>query len=192
MKLKLWYLVIMVVFFFSCVTVNIYFPVAAVEKTAEEIVKEVREQQPETEEEESKPAEPETSHSNWNLVKVAYAQEGALEVSNASIRALKASIKARYPVLIPYLKKGIVGENQSGFLEIRTWKGLSLPEKAKVKRLLDAENKDRMGLYKEVAKALQISQNQLERLQKIFAKEWQKTVPSGTWIQKEDGTWVKK
>jgi len=32
----------------------------------------------------------------------------------------------------------------------------------------------------------------VERLRKIFAKEWQKTVPSGTWIEGDDGTWVKK
>ena len=189
MRLKFWTLLMLVIFFLACVTVNIYFPAAAAEKTAEEIVKEVREQIPQKEEE-KQPAEPEARQ--WRLITVAYAQEGALEVSNASIRALKASIKARYPALIPYLQKGVMGENKVGFLEVRNREGLSLRDKAKVKQLVEAENKDRTALYKEVSKALQIDPTQIERLQKIFTKEWQKTVPSGTWVQTEDGKWEKK
>ena len=193
MRLKFWTLLTISLFFLACVTVNIYFPAAAAEKTAEEIVKEVREQIPQKEEEEKdekQPAEPEARQ--WQLITVAYAQEGALEVSNASIRALKASIKARYSALIPYLQKGVMGENKAGFLEVRNREGLSLRDKAKVKQLVEAENKDRAVLYKEVSKALQIDPTQIARLQKIFAKEWQKTVPSGTWVQTEDGNWEKK
>ena len=194
MKIKFWVLFTLSIFFVACVTVNIYFPATAAEKTAEEIVKEVREQVPQKEQKEEKkedqPAAPETSF--WRFETVAYAQEEALGVSNASIRALKTSIKARYPKLIPYLQKGVVGEGKAGFLEAINWEGLSLPDKAKVKRLVEAENRDRKSLYAEVAKALQIKPNQMEKLQKIFARQWQKTVSPGSWVQTEEGKWVRK
>jgi uncharacterized protein YdbL (DUF1318 family) len=193
MKRQLWSVLALTAFFTACVTVNIYFPAAAAEKAAEEIVKEVRGQIPseaEEQKEESQPPEPEAR--SWQYVKTAQAQEGALEVSNASIRALKGSIKSRYPSIIPYFQQGAMGETKTGFLEAKSWEGLSLPDKAKVKRLIQAENRDRVALYEEVAKALQINPDQMERLRRIFAKEWQDTVPSGTWIQREDGNWVKK
>jgi len=193
MKTKFWILMVVAGVLAACVTVNIYFPAAAAEKAAEEIVKEVREQAPQKEQEQSdenQPAPPETS--SWHVVGTAHAQEGALEVSSASIRALKESIKARYPSIIPFFQRGVIGETSTGLLELKDWAALSLPDKAQAKRLLDAENKDRLALYDEVAKALQINPDQMDRLRKIFAKEWQKTVPSGTWIEGEDGNWVKK
>ena len=194
MRLKLWIILVLAVFFLACVTVNIYFPAAKVEKAAEEIVKEVRQQSPKKEQklkkEEKSP--PESELHKWQFVNCAYAQEGVLQVSTASIRALKASIKKRFPNLVSYFQRGIIGENNGGLLEIRTWEGVSLPERAKVKQLVEAENKDRISLYQEIAKTMGIDPSQLERVQKIFAKQWQKTTPSGTWIQTEDGKWVRK
>jgi hypothetical protein len=52
--------------------------------------------------------------------------------------------------------------------------GLGLKEKRDLKGLVDSENKDRATLYKEVAKALKIDPSQINRIEKIFAAEWQK------------------
>ena len=194
MRLKLWIISVLAVFFLACVTVNIYFPAAKVEKAAEEIVKEVRQQSPKKEQklkkEEKSP--PGSELHKWQFVNCAYAQEGVLQVSTASIRALKASIKKRFPNLVSYFQRGIIGENNRGLLEIKSWQGVSLAKRAKVKQLVEAENKDRMNLYQEVAKNMGIDPSQLGKVQKIFAKQWQKTAPSGTWIQTEDGKWVRK
>ncbi|CAD7768989.1 MAG: hypothetical protein KIIPBIDF_00027 [Candidatus Methanoperedenaceae archaeon GB50] len=194
MKVKFGSILFFTIFFMACVTVNIYFPAAKVEKAAEEIVKEVRQQSPKKEQklkkEEKSP--PESELHKWQFVNCAYAQEGVLEVSTASIRALKTAIKKRFPKLIPYFQKGIIGENNRGLLEIKSWEGVSLLERAKVKQLVEAENKDRTNLYQEVAKNMGIDPSQLGKVQKIFAKQWQKTAPSGTWIQTEDGKWVRK
>ena len=154
MKVKFGSILFFTIFFIACVTVNIYFPATKVEKAAEEIVKEVRQQTPKEEQglkkEEKSP--PESELHKWQFVNSAYAQEGVLEVSTASIRALKTAIKKRFPKLIPYFQKGIIGENNGGLLEIKSWEGVSLLERAKVKQLVEAENKDRMSLYQEVAK----------------------------------------
>jgi len=194
MKVKFGSILFFTIFFMACVTVNIYFPAAKVEKAAEEIVKEVRQQSPKKEQklkkEEKSP--PESELHKWQFVNCAYAQEGVLQVSTASIRALKTAIKKRFPKLIPYFQKGIIGENNRGLLEIKSWQGVSLAKRAKVKQLVEAENKDRTNLYQEVAKNMGIDPSQLGKVQKIFAKQWQKTAPSGTWIQTEDGKWVRK
>jgi len=194
MKVKFGSILFFTIFFIACVTVNIYFPAAKVEKAAEEIVKEVRQQSPKNEQKLKKEekSSPESELHKWQFVNCAYAQEGVLQVSTASIRALKASIKKRFPNLVSYFQRGIIGENNRGLLEIKSWQGVSLAKRAKVKQLVEAENKDRMSLYQEVAKNMGIDPSQLGKVQKIFAKQWQKTAPSGTWIQTEEGKWVRK
>jgi len=194
MKVKFGSILFFTIFFIACVTVNIYFPAAKVEKAAEEIVKEVRQQSPKNEQKLKKEekSSPESELHKWQFVNCAYAQEGVLQVSTASIRALKTSIKKRFPNLVSYFQRGIIGENNRGLLEIKSWQGVSLAKRAKVKQLVEAENKDRMSLYQEVAKNMGIDPSQLGKVQKIFAKQWQKTAPSGTWIQTEEGKWVRK
>ncbi len=170
----------------ACVTVNIYFPAAEVRKAAEDIVKDVRQQQDKTK-------EPSTgSPTSWLFsVPNAYAG-GELTVSNATIRQLKQRMKNRFPALSPFMAKGLVGEGLNGLLSIRSLSGLGLKDKAKLKRLVDAENRDRMALYRAVAQALNIPSSQLVRVQSIFAQQWQSTAPKGTFIEKAPGKWVRK
>jgi len=178
----------------ACVTVNIYFPAAAVEKTAEEIVKDVRGEQKEGE---GTSGEPRSGLLrpfvvlNLSLVSDAHAQQ-ELQVSNPAIRALKASMKQRYGQLVPYLKGGNIGEDRQGMLAIRDTGGLDLKGQATVRRLVEAENKDRAHLYEEVTRALNIDPSQKSRVAQIFAGKWQESAPKGTLIQKPDGTWVRK
>lgn len=177
----------------SCVTINIYFPSAEVEKAAREITEEVRglKQSPEaqpTQQEET----PGDQSSFWEFgVQKAFAQK-ELSISNATIRQLKERMKARYPKLKPYLIRGIIGESADGLLVLRSQEGLNLKERAEVKRLIEAENRDREALYYEVMKALGVAPKDLPRIRAIFAKEWQRTAPKGTWIEVSPGKWVRK
>ncbi len=169
----------------ACVTVNIYFPAAEVRKAAEDIVKDVRQQS-------QKDDNSSLSPSSW-LFSVSEAHAASeLTVSNATIRQLKERMKKRFPVLAPYMARGLVGEGLNGLLTIRSLAGLGLKEKARLKKLVDAENSDRMALYKAVAQALNIPSSQLARVQSIFAQQWQDTAPKGTFIEKEPGKWVRK
>ncbi len=182
---KLW-LAAVIFLVSACVTVNIYFPAAEVRKAAEDIVKDVREQPP------VKVNESNTSPTSWLFsVSEAYAA-GELTVSNATIRQLKERMKKRFPILAPYMARGLVGEGLNGLLTIKSMAGLGLKEKARLKKLVDAENNDRMALYRAVAQALNIPSSQLSRVQAIFAKQWQGTAPKGTFIEKKPGKWVRK
>ena len=179
----------------ACVTVNIYFPAAAVERAAEQIVKE-------TWGDSSKPPPPpapqgQNRYSPWRLVMLslvneAHAQEADINVSNPSIRAIKDSIKARSEAIKPFMDRGNIGIGSDGLLTIRNSDGLNLKERAEIKQLVDAENRDRENLYGEIAKANNISNESIPKIKAIFAKSWLEQARPGWWIQDSQGNWRKK
>jgi uncharacterized protein YdbL (DUF1318 family) len=180
------------VFVLACITVNIYFPEATVRQAAAEIVEEIRKDDIEKKGSQAALEMPALREStSFSFVPAAYAQE-ATSVSTPAIRALKDSMKSRFPSLKPYFDAGNIGETNLGMLEVRDEAGLNLQAKAAVRNLVKDENSDRARLYAEVAQALKIEASQIEKIQKIFAAEWAKSAAAGWWIQQEDGAWVKK
>ena len=179
----------------ACVTVNIYFPAAAVERAAEQIVKE-------TWGDSSKSPPPpapqgQNRYSPWRLVMLslvneAHAQEADINVSNPSIRAIKDSIKARSEAIKPFMDRGNIGIGSDGLLTIRNSDGLNLKERAEIKQLVDAENRDRENLYSEIAKANNISSESIPKIKAIFAKSWLEQARPGWSIQDSQGNWRKK
>jgi uncharacterized protein YdbL (DUF1318 family) len=179
-------------FFLACITVNIYFPEATVKQAAEEIVNEIQKKATEKAGEEPVKQLPVLPQAvSFSLVPAAYAQEET-NVSNPAIRALKESIADHLASMMPSFAAGNIGLTNKGLVEIRDEAGLNLQAKAALRKLVKDDNSDRMKLYEEVAKALNIEASQVERIQKIFAENWIKGAKPGWWIQKEDGTWVKK
>jgi uncharacterized protein YdbL (DUF1318 family) len=184
------------VFFASaCVTVNIYFPAAAVERAADQIVKETWGGAAEPA---NNVAPPQSKHRNLSgetlsigFFAVAHAQEADINVSNPAIRALKDSIKQRSDAIKPYMDRGNVGIAQSGLLVIRNADNLSLKERAEITQLIEAENRDRESLYAEIAKANNIAQESIPKIRGIFAKSWIDQARPGWWIQ-EQGGWRRK
>jgi uncharacterized protein len=178
----------------ACVTVNIYFPAAAVERAADQIVKETWGGPGEQEKPKS---EPQSKNLFSPLLSVAfvddaYAQEADINISNPAIRALKESIRVRSDAIKPYMDRGNIGIAQDGLLAIRTTEGLSLKERAETKQLVDAENRDREALYAEIAKANNIATESIPRIKMIFAKSWMDQARPGWWIQDNQGNWKKK
>ena len=179
----------------ACVTVNIYFPAAAVERAADQIVKETW----------GGPAKPATpvpqpqSRSSFSrnrllalsFVSEAFAQDADINVTNPAIRALKESIKNRSNAIKPYMDRGNIGIARDGLLAIRSADGLNLKERAEVNQLIDAENKDREALYAEIAKANGIPKENIPKIKSIFAKSWIEQAQPGWWIQ-SNGNWQKK
>ena len=196
MEKKLKFLMLgVIVFIISCVTVNIYFPAAEVQKAADVIVEDVRQLD---KKQEQKPQEQQKLNQYYQKLKKlswgtaeAYAQID-IEVTTPAIRALKDSIKARFPQLKPFYDKGNVGESNTGFLENRDLGNMSLKEKADLSRLIEQENKDRKDLYAEIMKANKFGPDVLPQIQKIFANSWRDKSQSGWWIQKDSGEWEKK
>jgi uncharacterized protein YdbL (DUF1318 family) len=179
----------------ACVTVNIYFPAAAVERAADQIVKEtwggptepVKKEPPR-----SSLIRRETVAQIFRFVGEAQAQEADINISNPAIRALKDSIKNRSNSIKPFMDRGNVGISRDGLLTVRTAEGLNLKERAEVQQLVDAENRDREALYLEIAKANNITRESVPKIKTIFAQSWIEQAQSGWWIQDAQGNWRKK
>ncbi|MCP3676360.1 MAG: YdbL family protein, partial [Deltaproteobacteria bacterium] len=92
----------------------------------------------------------------------------------------------------PYLEKGNAGIANDGLLVSRSSEGLNLKERANLKRLFKAENRDREALYNEIAKANKFSPDKVEDIKKLFAKSWIKKARTGWWVQEENGKWRRK
>jgi uncharacterized protein YdbL (DUF1318 family) len=189
--------IFLLTFFISaCVTVNIYFPAAAVERAADQIVKETWGGPGEPTKEVPKP-QSRSLFSPTRIVSVtfvgdAYAQEADINVSNPAIRALKESIRARSDAIKPFMDRGNVGIGRDGLLTNRSTDGLNLKERAEIKQLVDAENSDREALYAEIAKANGIAKENISKIKSIFAKSWIEQARPGWWIQDGQGNWQKK
>jgi uncharacterized protein YdbL (DUF1318 family) len=177
------------------VTINIYFPAAAVEKAAEKIVEETwgdADQSPEGEKPESRIPSP------WRFsLKVvgaapAAAQEADINVTTPAIRALKQSMRQRAEVLKPYMNKGDIGINNGGHLVVRQADKIKLKERAGVIKQVEKENSDREALYSEIAKANNFDPSRVGDIRKIFAKTWIDNARVGWWIQTPNGEWIKK
>lgn len=180
----------------ACVTVNIYFPAAAVERAAEQIVKETWGGPGEPAKAPPKPQSynrfPPLRTVSLTFVSEAQAQEADINVSNPAIRALKDSIKQRAGAIKPFMDRGNIGIGQDGLLTIRTTDGLNLKERAEAQQLVEAENRDREALYGEIAKANGIPKENIPRIKAIFAKSWIEQAQSGWWIQDGSGNWRRK
>ena len=181
----------------ACVTVNIYFPAAEVQKAADNIVGDV------TGEGQLAPAPVKPGSSSWLLEPLrivssmglgptnAFAQVN-VNVSTPAIRALKESMGNSFRQLKPYYEKAVVGENNNGLVETRDTAGLDLREQAQVKQLVDQMNKDRTALYREIQAANNYPAEILPQIQKIFANSWRDKSRPGWWTQNANGQWVKK
>ena len=177
----------------ACVTVNIYFPAAAIQKAADQIVDDVTgtegEQKPEKKSDTQSRLIDKLKDINLGP-KEAYAQD--INVSTPAIRNMRKSMRESFRELKPFYVRGNVGENKSGFVEIRSTSGLNLKEKADVARLVDQMNKSRTALYAEVVKANKLDSNSLQQVQKIFANSWRNKSRTDWWIQNDNGEWEKK
>ena len=178
----------------ACVTVNIYFPAAAVERAADEIVKETWGSRTESAPKEQPRSLLSTARKivSVTFVDEAFAQEADINISNPAIRALKDSIKNRSGSIKPFMDRGNVGLTKEGLLTVRTTDGLSLKERAEVQQLVDAENRDRESLYLEIAKANNFPLESVAKIRSIFARSWAEQAQSGWWIQDAQGNWQKK
>lgn len=176
----------------ACVTVNIYFPAPEVRKAAEEIVVETWGD----ERSDAAPARKDDGdESSWldHLgPATAHAADPDVNVSTAAIRALKASMAARAGELKPFLRAGAVGIGRDGMLVVRDAEGVSLKDRATVRRLVDAENRDRASLYREIAKANDYGEERVPDIQRIFAETWIEKAEAGWPVQKPDGSWSKR
>ncbi len=103
-------------------------------------------------------------------------------VGTSTAQGIKERMKQRLPVIVELKAKGIVGENNSGYLAFVT--GQRSQE-----AVVSNENRDRKAIYSHIAKQQKTSLNVVEKRRAITLAN--RAIP-GEFIQKTDGAWVKK
>jgi hypothetical protein len=98
---------------------------------------------------------------------------------------LKARFQERYPKLAVLKKAGTIGETTAGLVELVD------PAKsdAAAKELVEAENKDRLELYKILAEK---NGTTPEKVAQLDAQRRFERAKPGEWLKGADGQWKKK
>jgi uncharacterized protein YdbL (DUF1318 family) len=172
----------------SCVTINIYFPAEEVRGAAGRIVDEVW---GERAQDAPPPAgkSPGSSFLQWLQPSSAYAAQD-IDVSTPEIRAIREAMKNRSNELFPFLDAGNVGIGRDGLLKVRNTDGLDLKARGAASRLVQAENDDRLRLYREIARANGFP-DRADEVRAIFAETWREKAAPG-WYLEKNGGWVRK
>jgi len=186
----------------ACVTINVYFPAAAADKAADQVIKDIT----------GGDATPPQSYfvpphaadeTNFlvaalgatleALVPPANAQGAeALNVSSPAITRITASMTQRFGELRKFFESGAIGLTKDGNVDVRDLNAVGLADRATAKRLVSEDNADRAQLYAEIAKANNHPEWEAD-IRKSFAKRWVATGAKPGWYYQDDGgAWKQK
>ncbi|HTY99281.1 MAG TPA: YdbL family protein [Rhodocyclaceae bacterium] len=114
-----------------------------------------------------------------------------LDISTPAIEQLKHSMAARFPQLKPFLDAGAVGLSRDGAVVLRDSDAVPLAERQAATNLVAAENIDRAGLYRELARANGNPAWEAD-IRATFGQRWIERAPKGWWVQNATGSWQQK
>jgi len=188
--------------FAACITVNVYFPAAAADKAADQVIDNI-----------TKGSGSSTPPQSWQaparstgdvllaavgnvlyaIVPAAQAQGAeSLDVSSPAITRITSSMAGRWGELKKFFASGAIGLSNNGNVEVRDINSVALPERAAVKRLVSEDNADRAQLYTEIAKANNHPEWEAD-VRKSFARRWvAKAAEPGWYYQDDGGAWKQK
>lgn len=186
----------------ACVTINIYFPAAAAEKVADEIIKDIQDNDPKKAPNPPAP-EPKSETSDLKvsmyqlidqainlIISPAHAEEANLSIDSAEIRQLRAAMEKRFSALQNFYASGAVGIQADGLLAVRDANSVPLKDRNQVIKLVAAENADRNALYAAIANA-NGHPEWAAQIKSTFAQRWIGNAKSGWWYQSA-GSWQQK
>ena len=191
----------------ACVTINVYFPAAAAEKAADQIIDSITGAVPQAQRGSGSTQAPPTTRIRveepgllaatlgralYAIVPAAHAQEANLDISSPEIRAITSSMQARFGQLQKFFDSGALGMTNNGLVEVRDAAGVALPDRALLTRLVAEDNRDREALYNEIAKANNHPEWAAD-IRKTFARRWvERGARAGWYYQDADGAWKQK
>jgi uncharacterized protein YdbL (DUF1318 family) len=182
----------------ACVTINIYFPAAAAEKAADEIIKDIQKNTPQQTQPKPKASLPDWQASIYQVidrainvvVSPAQADEANLAIDSAEIRQLRAAMESRFASLQPLYAAGYIGIQADGLLAARDVGSVPLKDRNQVNKLIAAENADRQNLYQAIANA-NGHPEWAAQIKSTFAARWVSNAQPGWWYQ-SSGSWKQK
>lgn len=182
----------------ACVTINVYFPAAAAEKTADKIIDEVWGGDPNAPVKKSTPSPTSGLVLERALLAVlevmvppAHAQEPNFDATSPEIDRLKMQMENRFGELKAHFDAGAIGLSNDGFVEQRDASLVPLAARNTVRTLVANENADRAALYREIAQANKQPQWEAD-IRSVFAQRWIAKAKSGWWYKDANGAWKQK
>ncbi|MEM6796479.1 MAG: DUF1318 domain-containing protein [Acidobacteriota bacterium] len=198
----------------ACITINVYFPEAAVRDLSEKIEDAVARKAAALDPPAETPAPGDEAASEGGresasllqraggraiglalaaTASPAYAQQvAAPEISNPAIRKIIDSRARRIAALNAHKASGALGEGKNALVKIRALDSLPLRERAQVQKLVRDENSDRERMFREIAAATDADLSQLGRIQETYAATLRAKAVQGEWLEAADGTWSQK
>lgn len=188
----------------ACVTINVYFPAAAADQAADQVINKITSgagattpptgQFAPAREADAPNFLALAAHGALSVLVPAANAQGAdsLNVSSPAITRITSSMAARFGELQKFFASGAVGLTKDGNIDVRDLNAVALPDRATVKRLVSEDNADRAQLYAEIAKANNHPEWEAD-IRKSFAKRWVATgAQSGWYYQDDSGAWKQK
>jgi uncharacterized protein len=185
----------------ACVTINVYFPAAAADKAADQVINDITKGSTTPPTGNLVPVREEgdilvaaLGSVLYALVPAAHAQDAdaALNVSSPAVSRIKSSMGARFGELEKFFASGAIGLTKDGMIDVRDMNAVALPDRATVKRLVAEDNADRAQLYAEIAKASNHPEWEGD-IKKSFARRWVATGAKPGWYYQDDGgAWKQK
>jgi len=188
---------VVALFLTACVTINIYFPAAQAQEAAEIIVEDILGGEakgapvpPADSPASSSPASSGLNLLDW-LIPQVRAAGADFSADTPEIRRLQASLKSRHMTLKPFFDGGAIGFTADGLTAVREPAEISLRDRTRVNKLVEADNAERMRLYREIARANGHPEWE-KQVRKTFADTWIEQANAGWWYQDSKGAWVRK
>lgn len=202
----------------ACVTVNIYFPAAAAQKLADQVVGEVYKaaakgalpapvapavSAPAAPARSAAPATDSLSmaspyHAASYLLAMGFsaisgtAEAAAnLDASSPGVQSARAQVEALATQMRPYFVSGAVGYTANGQVTIHDAAAVSLPQRAPLNGLVGSYNQALSNLYQQIADA-NGHPEWAGQIQQTFAQAWINKAPAGYWYQSPSGQWQQK
>jgi uncharacterized protein YdbL (DUF1318 family) len=101
------------------------------------------------------------------------------------IKAALDNRRDRFEQLRAYKEKGVIGENNRGYVELLT-------DDPEAKSLVEAENKDRRLIYKTILQQNNLADSELGKVEAAFAQVQKEKANPGDKIEDADGNWMTK
>ena len=205
----------------ACVTVNIYFPAAAAQKLADQVVGEVYKAAakgallapvapavsvpapPAAPTRSAAPASNALSmaspyHAANYLLAMGFsaisgtAEAAAnLDASSPGVQSARAQLEAIAAQMRPYFVSGAVGFTANGLVAIHDAAAVPLQQRAALNGLVNSNNSALSNLYQQIADA-NGHPEWAGQIQQTFAQAWISKAPAGYWYQSPSGQWQKK
>jgi uncharacterized protein YdbL (DUF1318 family) len=200
-----WFVLSLVAVLAACVTINVYFPAAEVQRAADRLIDEVWGTQgaPNIAPVPKVPLKPNaalnvpqplmgTQAVSWlmNVLIPSASAQADLDVSTPAVNKLKGSMHTRHSQLAAHYDSGGVGLTEDGLVTEHDAKAIALKFRQTVVALIAAENRDREALYQEVARA-NGHPEWAQEVQNTFARQWIAKARKGWWYR-AGGAWRQK